>query len=70
MDEVLAQYDRPEEIRQRILALIERFYDEHYRHDLPRRLPCLERSVAAHRNQPVGDIEELLQSLRTGRSFA
>jgi len=62
-DAVLALYDRPEEIRQRILALIGRFYEEHYRQDLPRRLPCLERSVAAHRNQPVGDIDELLQSL-------
>ena len=63
VDEVLAQYDRPEEIRQRILALIQRFYDEHYHQDLPRRLPCLERSVAAHRNQPMGDVDELLQSL-------
>ena len=63
VDEVLARYDRPEEIRERILALIERFYDEHYREDLPRRFPCLERSVAAHRNQPVGDVEELTQSL-------
>jgi len=63
VDEVLAHYDQPEEIRERILALIERFYDEHYRDDLPRRLPCLERSAAAHRNQPVGDIEELTRSL-------
>lgn len=63
VDAVLALYDRPEELRQRILALIQRFYDEHYCHELPRRLPCLERSVAAHRNQPVGDIEELIQSL-------
>jgi ArsR family transcriptional regulator len=63
VDAVLALYDRPEELRQRILALIQSFYDEHYRHDLPRRLPCLERSVAAHRNQPVGDVDELLQSL-------
>lgn len=63
VEKVLELYDRPEEIRQRILALIERFYDDHYRHDLPRRFPCLERSAAAHRNQPVGDIEELTQSL-------
>jgi len=63
VDEVLSLYDRPEEIRQRILALIQRFYEEHYRGDLPRRLPCLERSAAAHRNQPVGDIDELIQSL-------
>jgi DNA-binding transcriptional ArsR family regulator len=63
VDEVLAEYDRPEDLRQRILDLIQRFYDEHYRPDLPRRLPCLERSVAAHRDQPVGDVNELLQSL-------
>ena len=63
VDAVLALYDRPEELRQRILALIQRFYDEHYRHDLPRRFPCLERSVAAHRNQPVGDVDGLIQSL-------
>ncbi len=60
---VLAVYDRPEELRQRILALIQRFYDEHYRHDLPRRLGCLERSVAAHRGQPTGDINGLVRSL-------
>jgi DNA-binding transcriptional ArsR family regulator len=63
VDAVLAVYDRPEELRQRILELIERFYEEHYRHDLAQRLPCLERSVAAHRNQPVGDIDELIRSL-------
>jgi DNA-binding transcriptional ArsR family regulator len=63
VDEVLAEYDRPEDLRQRILDLIQRFYDKHYRPDLPRRLPCLERSVAAHRDQPVGDVNELLQSL-------
>jgi len=63
VDAVLAVYDRPEELRQRILALIQRFYEEHYRHDLPRRFPCLERSVAAHRNQPVGDVNDLIRSL-------
>jgi DNA-binding transcriptional ArsR family regulator len=63
VDEVLAEYDRPEDLRQRILDLIQRFYDEHYRHDSARRRPCLERSVAAHRDQPVSDVNELLQSL-------
>ena len=63
VDEVVAVYDRPEGLRQRILDLVQRFYDEHYRHELPQRLPCLERSVAAHRNQPIGDVDELLQSL-------
>jgi DNA-binding transcriptional ArsR family regulator len=63
VDSALALYDRPEELRQRMLDLIRRFYDEHYRHDLARRFPCLERSVAAHRGQPVGDIDELIQSV-------
>ena len=63
---VLAVYDQPEELRARIVRLIERFYDEHYRHDLPRRLPCLERSVAAHRAQRVEDVIELARKL-TGR---
>jgi len=63
VDAILAVYDQPEELRGRILALIQSFYEEHYRHDLPQRLPCLERSVVAHRNQPVGDIDELIRSL-------
>jgi len=63
----LAVYDHPEELRDRMIRLIERFYDEHYRHDLARRTPCLERSVAAHRSQPVGDVNELARRL-TGRA--
>ena len=63
VDAIMLVYDRPEELRQRTLDLIQRFYEEHYRHELPQRLPCLERSAAAHRNQPVGDVDELLQSL-------
>ena len=62
----LTLYDRPEELRRRMLALIERFYEEHYRHDLPRRLPWLQRSVAAHKREPVGDVSELIRRL-TGR---
>jgi DNA-binding transcriptional ArsR family regulator len=62
----LAVYDHPEELRERMIRLIERFYDRHYRHDLARRMPCLERSIAAHRSQPVGDVNELARRL-TGR---
>jgi DNA-binding transcriptional ArsR family regulator len=62
----LAVYDHPEELRQRMIRLIERFYEAHYRHDLGRRMACLERSVAAHRSQPVGDVNELARRL-TGR---
>ena len=66
-DATLALYDRPEELRERMAALIERFYEQHYRHDLPRRLPCLERSVAFHRSQPAGDMAALARRL-TGRT--
>ena len=63
----LAVYDRPEELRERMIRLIERFYDGYYRHDLGRRMPCLERSVAAHRSQSVDDVNELARRL-TGRA--
>jgi DNA-binding transcriptional ArsR family regulator len=63
----LAVYDRPEELRERMIRLIERFYEGHYRHDLSRRMPCLECSVAAHRSQPMGDVNELARRL-TGRA--
>ena len=62
----LAVYDHPEELRERMIRLIERFYEAHYRHDLGRRMACLERSVAAHRGQPGGDVNELARRL-TGR---
>jgi DNA-binding transcriptional ArsR family regulator len=63
VEEALALYGRPEELRRRMLALIERVYEEHYRQDLPRRLPCLERSVAAHKKEPVDDVSELARRL-------
>jgi DNA-binding transcriptional ArsR family regulator len=63
VEEALALYNQPEELRRRMLALIERFYEEHYRHDLPRRLPCLERSVAAHKKEPADDVGELVRRL-------
>ncbi len=59
----LAVYDRPEELRERMIRLIERSYEEHYRQDMARRLPCLERSVAAHRSRPVDDVHELARRL-------
>jgi DNA-binding transcriptional ArsR family regulator len=46
-----------------MLSLIERFYEDHYRHDLPRRLPCLERSAAAHNKESIGDVTELIRRL-------
>lgn len=63
----LAVYDNPEGLRERMIRLIERFYDAHYRHDLERRMSCLERSVAVHRSRPVGDVNEIARRL-TGRA--
>ena len=59
----LAVYDRPEELRARMVRLIERFYAEHYRQDQARRLTCLERSVAAHRSQSATDPAALARRL-------
>lgn len=67
MEAAFATYDRPEELRTRMVRLIERFYEEHYKRDMPRRLPCLERSVTAHRNRRVEDVAGLAREL-TGRS--
>jgi DNA-binding transcriptional ArsR family regulator len=59
-------FERPAELRERMARLIERFYDEHYRQDLPRRLPCMERSVAANRDVRETDIAAFMRRL-TGR---
>jgi DNA-binding transcriptional ArsR family regulator len=66
---VLEVYERPAELRERMARLIERFYDEHYRQDLPRRLPCMERSVAAYREVREADVAAFMRRL-TGRPGA
>jgi DNA-binding transcriptional ArsR family regulator len=66
-DGIMAWYDRPQELRERMIRLIERFYEAHYRHDLERRMACLERSVSWHRSQPMDDVNELARRL-TGRA--
>ena len=63
---IMALYDRPEELRERMARLIERFYAEHYRDEMPRRLPSLERSVAAHRQETITDPAQLATKL-TGK---
>ena len=63
---IMALYDRPEELRRRMARLIERFYNEHYREELLRRLPALERSVAAHRQETHTDPAQLAAKL-TGK---
>jgi len=65
-DAILLLYDRPAQLRQRLLTLITRFYSEHYENEMPRRLPALERSVARHRLDPSSDAEAVARRL-TGR---
>lgn len=59
----MALYDDPEQIRARLIALIRRFYDEHYRPDEERRLACMQRTAAARNGRPVRDIDALLNEL-------
>lgn len=66
---LLALFDEPERTRARILALIRRFYDEHYRPDEQRRLACMERSIAAHRRDVALSPEELSRRL-SGRGIS
>jgi len=63
---IMALYDRPAELRERMARLIERFYAEHYRQEMGNRLPALERSVAAHRQETIADPAQLAARL-TGR---
>jgi ArsR family transcriptional regulator len=66
--QALTLYDDPEQVRSRIMRLIRRFYDEHYRRDEARRMACLRRSVAAHRGDD-GDPQALMNRL-AGREIA
>jgi DNA-binding transcriptional ArsR family regulator len=58
---VLALYDRPEDLRERMVRLIERFFEEHYKAELPNRRPCLERSVAAHKGSTRDEAVEAIR---------
>jgi DNA-binding transcriptional ArsR family regulator len=64
---IMALYDRPEELRERMARLVERFYEEHYRKEMASRLPAMERSVAAHRQESTADAAQLATKL-TGRN--
>lgn len=66
VDEKLSLWDRPEELRDRMVRLAERFYREHYGPALAERRVCLERSVAAHRGLSHEGALELLRKV-TGR---
>jgi DNA-binding transcriptional ArsR family regulator len=64
---IIALFDRPEELRERMARLIERFYEEHYRPQMATRLAALERSAAAHRQETTADAAQLATKL-TGRN--
>ncbi len=63
VEAALAIWDRPEELRERLAVMIERFYNEHYKAELPNRLACLERSVAAHQSTGPGDVIEVARQI-------
>lgn len=67
-DAIMPLYDRPDELRERMAALAERFYREHYAAVLPERIRALETGVAAHRSDTAADPVELARRL-TGRSI-
>ena len=64
---IMAVYDQPEKLRERMARLIERFYNEHYRSEMGQRLSALERSAAAHRQDTHADANQLATKL-TGRN--
>lgn len=60
---IMAVYDRPGELRERMVALVERFYSEHYAAALPERMRALEMGVASHRNETGDDPADLAARL-------
>ncbi len=64
---IMPLYDRPGELRTRMLKLIEGFYHEHYQRVLPERMRALEMSVASHRGDLSAEPAELASRL-TNRS--
>lgn len=62
-DAIMAFYDRPAELRERMAALAERFYREHYAAVLAERMHALEMGIAAHRSDITADPAELAARL-------
>ncbi|HYM15252.1 MAG TPA: helix-turn-helix domain-containing protein [Dehalococcoidia bacterium] len=60
---MLALFDEPEDVRARMLHLIRRFYDEHYRPDEARRVSCMRRSAEAHERDRGGEVHEVTRRL-------
>jgi DNA-binding transcriptional ArsR family regulator len=63
---IMALYDRPAELRERMVALVQRFYRDHYEQEMHRRLPALERSVLLQRSEGLSDPEAIARKL-TGK---
>jgi DNA-binding transcriptional ArsR family regulator len=64
---IMALYDRPGELRERMARVIERFYAEHYKAELPNRRAALERSAAAHQQMTEAEAPDLIRRV-SGRS--
>ena len=67
--EALALFDDPEELRERIIALIRDFEREHYRDDAPRRLSILQQDVEGRRggsDDPVTVARSVMGRERVG----
>ena len=64
---IMALFDRPAELRERMARLVERFYEEHYRAELPNRRSALEQSAAAHRSMTEAEAPALIKQL-SGRT--
>jgi DNA-binding transcriptional ArsR family regulator len=63
----LALFDDPEGLRARLLQMIRRFYDEHYRPDEARRQASMRRSAEAHQSDLTRDAKDVARLVQ-GRS--
>jgi ArsR family transcriptional regulator len=62
-DAVMALYDLPAELRERMARLVERFWEEYYRDELPKRRAALERSAALHAGETREQAIETMKRL-------
>lgn len=67
VDGTLAVFDEPEALRARMIGLIERFYEEHFKAEWSRRRHVLERAVGEHEKYDASDPAALARQL-SGRT--
>lgn len=67
VEQTMSVFDDPETLRSRMIDLIERFYEEHFRTEWPRRRPILERAVREHEKYDTSDPVALAKRL-SGRT--